>query len=45
MIYITYRDLKVKNVKIYYLLLQQRRRGQFSTLKFDPTYNDDFYLS
>ena len=44
-IYITYRDLKLKNGEIDYLLLQQRRRGQFSTLKFDLIYYDESYLS
>ena len=44
MIYITYRDLKDKNGKIDYLLLQQRRRGQFSTLKHDLIDNDEFYV-
>ena len=45
MIYITYRNLKVKNSEIDYLLLLQRRRGQVSTLEFDPIYNDGLYLS
>ena len=45
MIYISYCDLKIKNGAIDYLLLQQRRRGHFSTLKFDPIYKDEFYLS
>ena len=33
------------NGEIDYLLLHQRRRGKFSTLKFDPIYNDGLYLS
>ena len=40
-----YRDFKVENGEIDYLLLQQRRRGQFSTLTFDPIHNDVLYLS
>ena len=31
MIYISHRDLKIRNGKIDYLLLQQRKRGQFSS--------------
>ena len=45
MIYIIYRDLKVKNDEIDYLLLQHRRSVQFSTLKFDPIYNYGLYLA
>ena len=44
MIYIIYRDLKVKNGEIDYLLLQQQRTGQILT-PFDPIYNDELYLS
>ena len=42
MIYITYCDLKVTNGEIDYLLLQQRRRGQFSCSNLTPFIMMDF---
>ena len=40
MIDFTYCDFKVKTEEITYVLIKQRRRGQFSTLKYDPIYHD-----
>ena len=36
MIDFTYCDFRFKVEKITYVLIKQRRRGQFSTLKYDP---------
>ena len=36
MIDFTYSDFKVKLEEITYVLIKQRRRGQFSMLKYDP---------
>ena len=45
MIYFTHRNFNVKNGEMAYLLFQsRRRRGHFSTLKFDPIFNDLLYL-
>ena len=33
-------DFKVKIEEITYVFIKQRRRGQFSTLKYDPICND-----
>ena len=40
MIDFTYCDFKVKIEEITYVLIKQRRRGQFSTLKYGPICHD-----
>ena len=40
MIDFTYCDFKVKIEEITYVLIKQRRRGQLSTLQYDPICHD-----
>ena len=41
--YTYYLNLKIKSDEKSYLLFHQRRRGHFTTLKFDPICNDVLY--